>query len=335
MVAGIDVFLWLDATVVKRQALIRVRECRLKAIKVSGLRVSVAWKVPAPERLSGSSSSGWQQVEGGLPGRVWFEVQVLRPLPPRLASMPAGLSWHLVHESTCDFSTGSKDMLGNINFVCHFSEEELGKWSKEVEVRVRAASDADDDERSPAYSVWRALLLDVPPIPQAPHVEIDNVSVNSCSVNWKLPAASARADGAVFTLEVNTGNQEGSYRTMYRGHQLVCGLQGLEENTRISVRVCYETDESGQSQWRYKDVCTTMTAGSHQSAASKYIAKFLAALWQKTGSTWVLVTMTRERESAQRECRPKGLSSALRCLTAPRVELCPLTHEQLTRLATK
>lgn len=325
MVAGIDVFLWLDATVVKRQALIRVRECRLKAIKVSGLRVSVAWKVPAPGRLSGSSLS-FQQVEGGLPGRVWFEVQVLRPLPPRLASMPAGLSWHLVHESSIDFSTGSKDMLGNINFVCHFSEEELGKWSKEVEVRVRAASDADDDERSPAYSVWRALLLDVPPIPQAPHVEIDNVSVNSCSVNWKLPAASARADGAVFTLEVNTGNQEGSYRTMYRGHQLVCGLQGLEENTRISVRVCYETDESGQSQWRYKDVCTTMTAGSHQSAASKYIAKFLAALWQKTGSTWVLVTMTRERECPERmhgrRAFAQDLSVAPRsdALTAPRVE---------------
>ena len=319
MVAGIDVFLWLDVTVVKRQALIRVRECRLKAIKVSGLRVSVAWKVTAPERLSGSSSSVW-------PGRVWFEVQVLRPHLPRMASMPAGLSWHLVHESSIDFSTGSKDMLGNINFVCHFSEEELGKWSKEVEVRVRAASDADDDERSPAYSAWRALLLDVPPIPQAPHVEIDNVSVNSCSVNWKLPAASARADGAVFTLEVNTGNQEGSYRTMYRGHQLVCGLQGLEENTRISVRVCYETDESGQSQWRYKDVCTTMTAGSHQSAASKYIAKFLAALWQKTGSTWVLVTMTRERECPERmhgrRAFAQDLSVAPRsdALTAPRVE---------------
>ena len=319
MVAGIDVFLWLDVTVVKRQALIRVKECRLKAIKVSGLRVSVAWKVPAPERLSWSSSSVW-------PGRVWFEVQVLRPHLPRMASMPAGLSWHLVHESSIDFSTGSKDMLGNINFVCHFSEEELGKWSKEVEVRVRAASDADDDERSPAYSVWRALLLDVPPIPQAPHVEIDNVSVNSCSVNWKLPAASARADGAVFTLEVNTGNQDGSYRTMYRGHQLVCGLQGLEENTRISVRVCYETDEGGQSQWRYKDVCTTMTAGSHQSAASKYIAKFLAALWQKTGSTWVLVTMTRERECPERmhgrRAFAQDLSVAPRsdALTSPRVE---------------
>ena len=318
MVAGIDICLWLDVTVDKRQALIRVRESRLKAIKVSGLRVSVAWKVPAPGRLSGSSLS-FQQVEGGLPGSVWFEVQVLRPLSPRLASssMPAGLSWHLVHESTVEFSTGSKDLLGNINFVCHFSEEELGKWCKEVEVRVRAVSDADDDEPSPAYSVWRALLLNVPPIPPAPHVEIDNVSVTSCSVNWKLPAASARADGAVFTLEVNAGNQDGSYRTMYRGHQLVCGLQGLEENTRISVRVCYETDESGQSQWRYKDVCTTMTVRSHESAASKYIAKFLAALWHKTGSTWVLGTITRERLPRE-DAWPKGSNStARRCLTAP------------------
>jgi hypothetical protein len=68
---------------------------------------------------------------------------------------------------------------------------------------------------------------------------------------------------------------------MCQGSDSSCQLLGLEENTTVSVRVCYEV-EQGRSHWRFRDLRTKSSENTHQSAAGIYIAKFLSKLWDKS-----------------------------------------------------
>ena len=68
---------------------------------------------------------------------------------------------------------------------------------------------------------------------------------------------------------------------MCHGSDSSCQLLGLEENTIVSVRVCYEV-EQGRSHWRFRDLRTKSSENTHQSAAGTYIAKFLSKLWDKS-----------------------------------------------------
>ena len=68
---------------------------------------------------------------------------------------------------------------------------------------------------------------------------------------------------------------------MCNGSDSSCQLLGLEENTTVSVRVCYEV-EQGRSHWRFRDLRTKSSENTHQSAAGIYIAKFLSKLWDKS-----------------------------------------------------
>lgn len=133
-------------------------------------------------------------------------------------------------------------------------------------------------------SAWRCIMLDVPPVPQAPLVQAEDVSLTSCTISWHLPQPASASPWARappspkacrFWLQVQ-GPSDADFRAVLEGSEAKsCHLVGLEEGARVSVRVCYE-EETGRSHWRYLNVLTKMAPARQQIAAGAYIFKVLA-----------------------------------------------------------
>ena len=122
--------------------------------------------------------------------------------------------------------------------------------------------------------------------------------------------ASSNDDRPTFIMDVRRG-YDNEYRPMFQGSDFSCQLHGLEENSKLSVRVCYEV-EKGRSHWRFKDLRTKSSVDTHESAAGIYIAKFLSGLWHhcsKNIKTEITASWDAAREHLLSQVDPDGSNS--------------------------
>ena len=121
---------------------------RLVPIKVTGLVLTVGWRVSAM-RGGGARPSWWDDAMRGLQGTISFEIEVLRPacVGTRLdSSLATGdMQWQVQHATRVRWAAGKHDLLGTVCFECSITSAQMGEIGvapADVLVRIRTLAEA-------------------------------------------------------------------------------------------------------------------------------------------------------------------------------------------------